>query len=722
MKKKFLIEWMTCASCVIVNENSLKDLKWVTKVAINLAINEASIEYDETKVSFEDIKKEIESNWYRVNENIQKDRKTEEKNDNRILNRFIYSAILSVPVFAMMFGDTMIWISYFGVDISMIIFAILSIIVVLIFWWHFHKNAFKSLLKWQFNMDSLVSLWTLTALIYSIIAMNFDGIPVYFEAAVAIITLINLWKYLEHRAKTKAWDAIWKLLELWVKKAFVISWLKVVEKDIDDIKVWEIIVVKAWEKIALDGVIISWKANIDESMITGESIPVYKEKWGECFGWTINLDWNINVKVTKTNSEGTLASIINLVNEAQTSKAPIQHLADKVSGIFVPVIIIISIITFISWYLISWNISAAIIAAVATLVIACPCALWLATPTAIMVWTWVWAKNGILIKNAETLEKTKDIDSVVFDKTWTLTNGKPEVTDIINFTKEKEELILIAKSLSKLSHHPLSKSIVSFVSPQLIWVSEIFEELEVTNFEEIKGKWIIWNISWEDIKLGNKRLFGKIDKLINIEIEKLTLDWKTPILIWNETEIFWIIGLLDLPKKWVEKTIQKLHSMGIEVVMLTWDTKNTAEFIAKQIWIDKVISEVMPEDKLEVIKKIQAKNKKVAFVWDWINDAPALMQSDLAIAMWTWSDIAIESADIVLVKWDLKKVVAAINLSRQTLRIIKQNLFWAFVYNLIWIPLAAFWVLSPIFASFAMSMSSVSVISNSLRLRYFNKK
>jgi len=523
--------------------------------------------------------------------------------------------------------------------------------------------------------------------------------------------LINLWKYLEHRAKTRAWDAIWKLLELWAKKAYVIWWLKIIEKDIDDVKLWEIIVVKAWEKIALDWNILTWSANIDESMLTWESIPVFKEKWSECFGWTINLDWNINIKVTKINSKGTLANIIKLVNDAQSSKAPIQHLADKVSGIFVPVIITISIITFILWYLLSWNISLAIIAAVATLVIACPCALWLATPTAIMVWTWVWAKNWILIKNAETLEKTKDINTVVFDKTGTLTNGKPEVADIVPFCKEKEELIKLAKSLSILSHHPLSKSISNY--------DEKIQELEVEDFEEIKGKWIVWNIEWAKIKLGNKKLFEKINSDTEKEIEKLSLDWKTPILIWNDTEVFWIIALLDLAKTWVEKTIEKLHSMWIETIMLTWDTKNTAEFIAKQIWIDQVISEVMPEDKLDLIKKIQAEDKKVAFVWDWINDAPALTQSDLAIAMWTWSDIAIESSDIVLVKWNLEKVVSAINLSRQTLRIIKQNLFWAFVYNSIWIPLAAFWILNPIFASFAMSMSSVSVISNSLRLKLF---
>lgn len=709
MQKKFLIEWMTCASCVIVNKNSLEWLKWVSKVAINLATKQATLEYDENKVNFDEIKKEIESNGFKVNEDTTI--KKEEKKDNTILNRFILSLIFSLPVFSMMFWEFMIWKMYFWVDLLMYIYAILSAIVVFIFWWHFHKNAFKSLLKFHFNMDTLVSLWTLTAFFYSIVAMFFKWVPVYFEASVAIITLINLWKYLEHKAKTKAWDAIGKLLELWAKKAFVKAWDKIIEKDIDDIQVWDIIVVKAWEKIALDWEIIFWSANVEESMLTWESIPVYKQVWDECYGWTINLDGNISIKVTKQNSEGTLANIIKLVDQAQSSKAPIEHLADTVSGIFVPVIIAISIITFISWFLITWDISKAIIASVASLVIACPCALWLATPTAIMVWTWVWAKNWILIKDAETLEKTKDIDVVVFDKTWTLTNAKPEVTDIISLKKTEKELISIAKALSSLSHHPLSKAISNYEYE--------CDDLSVENFEEIKWKWLVWEIAWEKVKLWNKKLFGNINSEINIKIEELTSKWKTPIIIWNETEIFWMIWLIDLPKEWVEETIKKLHSMNIEVVMLTWDTKKTAEYIASKIWIDRVIAEVMPEDKLNVIKDLQSENKKVAFVWDGINDAPALVQSDLSIAMWTWSDIAIESSDIVLVKWNLEKVVSAINLSRQTLRVIKQNLFWAFVYNTIWIPLASLGLLNPIFASFAMSMSSVSVISNSLRLRFF---
>lgn len=711
MQKKFLIENMTCASCVAVNTKSLNALDWVTNVAINLATKQATIEYDENKISFEDIKKEIISNWFEVNEETKLNQT--EKKDNKIFYRFLLSLIFSIPVFGMMFWDFMIGKSLFWVDLMMYIYAILSFVVVVIFWWQFHKNAFKSLLKLHFNMDSLISLGTLTALIYSIIAMFIDWLFVYFEAAVAITTLINLWKYLESKAKKKAWDAIWKLLELWAKKALVKEWDKLIEKDIDDIKIWEIIIVKAWEKIALDWEVIQGTANVEESMLTGESMPVFKQIWDECYGGTINLDWNISIKVTKENKNWTLANIIKLIDQAQSSKAPIERLADKISGIFVPTIIIISILTFIIWYFISWDISKAIITSVSALIIACPCALWLATPTAIMVGTWIWAKNWILIKEAQTLEKTKDIDVVVFDKTWTLTNAKPELTDIIWLTKTKEELLKIAKSLSSLSHHPLSKAITNYEFSTTIF--------SVDNFEEIRWKWTFGKINWEEIKLWNKKLFQNISSDILNQINELTKNWKTPIIIWNDKEIFWIIWLIDLPKEWVQNTIQELHSMGIELVMLTWDTKNTAEYIAKQIKIDKVIAEVLPEDKLNIIKDLQKDNKKVAFVWDWINDAPALVQADLSIAMWTGSDIAIESSNIVLVKWNLEKVVSAINLSRQTLRIIKQNLFWAFIYNIIWIPLAIFGVLNPIFASFAMSMSSVCVVSNSLRLRFFKK-
>ncbi len=710
MYKKFIIKWMTCASCVVLNENTLKNIDWIKEVKINLATNTANIEFDENKVSFSYIKKQIEQNWFNVDENIDVTDQDKQKHTKKMFNRFLYALIFSTPVFSMMFWSFDTWIEFLWVDLIMYIYSILSFLVVFWFWLHYHISALKSLKNIHFNMDSLVSLWTFSAFSYSLVAMFYDK-HVYFEAAVAIITLINLWKYLEHKAKSRAGDSISKLLQLWVKKAFVLVDWKIIQKEIDDIIVGDILLVRSWEKIALDWEVIDWSANVDESMLTGESMPVFKDIWDECFWWTINKDWSLKVKVTKTNENSTLANIVKMVEDAQSSKAKIERLADKVSWIFVPIIIVISVITFISWYYITWSIESSIVPAVATLVIACPCALWLATPAAIMVWTGRWARFWILIKNAQTLEKTSKIDFIIFDKTGTLTNWSPELTDIIEVNTTKDNILKYWVSLSNFSHHPLSKAISDY------WKN--ISKLELNNFEEIKWKWIQANFWWKVIKLWNKKIFWSLDERVDEKINQLTLEGKTPIIIWNDDEVFWILWLLDLPKKWVEKTIQKLHDNNIETVMLTWDTKNTANFIAKSIGIDTVISEVMPEDKLDVIKKYQSKNKKVAFVWDGINDAPALVQSDLSIAMWTWSDVAIESSDIVLVKWDLDKVYSAIKLSKRTLLTIKQNLFWAFLYNSIWIPLAAFGLLNPIFASFAMAMSSVSVLGNSLRLKKF---
>lgn len=703
---------MSCSSCVALNEKSINELDGIQNISINLATWQAYVEFNKNKTDFLKIKKQIEGNWFNVKINIE----TEDfiKRDNKPFNRFILSFIFSLPIFIIAFLEANFWVNILGMDLSLILLLIFSSLVVLIFWGHFHVNAFKSILRLNFNMDTLVSLWTLTAYIYSIIAIHFPGLELYFESAAAVVTLINLWRYLEYRAKKKAWDAIWKLIELWVKKANVIIWKDIIQKDIDDVKVWDIVMVKSWEKIPLDSNIVSWSADIDESMLTWESIPVFKEKGNVCFWWTMNLNWNLKLKVTKTNKKWTLSNIIRLVNHAQTSKAPIQKLADRVAWFFVHFILLVSILTFIIWYYNTWDIQQSIIVSVATLVIACPCALWLATPTAIMVWTWVWAKNWILIKNGEALEKVKGIDYIIFDKTWTLTKWKPEVTDIICFWwYSKETLVKYSKSLAKLSNHPLSKSISNY--------RKNIKTISVKNFKEIKWKWIVWQIGAKIIYIWSRRLFSELNikKEVLDEVNNLSKEWKTPIIIWEGNKIIWLIWILDAPKDGLAKVIRELKFLGIWVIMLTWDTKKTAEYIANKIWIDKFSAELMPEDKLEKIKEIQSYGQKVAFVWDGINDAPALAQADLAIAMWTWSDIAIESSDIILVTWSLSKIVNALFLSRRTFKIIKQNLFWAFFYNLIWIPLAAFWILNPIFASFAMSMSSVSVVLNSLRLRRF---
>ncbi len=714
MEKKILIEGMHCASCVSLNTQTLQSLDGVDEVNINLATKQANISYDDSKIDFDAIQEAIKKNGFQP---IDIEASTHiQTQKNPYLSRFLWSVWLSLPVFSMMFGNFMTWVEIFWVDLMMYIYAILSFIVVFILWFHFHRNAVTAFKRGNFNMDTLVSLWTSVAFIYSVIAMFVPGGHVYFEAAVAIITLINLGRYLEYKAKTRAWDAIWKLLELWAKQARVLVDTTPVETDIDAVNIGDTIIVKPWEKIPLDGVVIEWWANCDESMLTWESVPVYKTLWDSCYGGTINTDGNLHIQVTKGNDEGTLAKIIELVDRAQSSKAPIQHLVDRISWIFVPIILIISWVTFGVWYIITGDISQAIVPAVASLVIACPCALGLATPTAIMVGTGVGAKQGILIKDASTLEKTKDIDVVVFDKTGTLTNAQPEVTDIIPVQIDESELIDIAKTLAEKSHHPLSQAITDYQETH-----KKYSTKQIQDFEEIQWKGIT-AVFWDtQIYLGNKKLFSKISDDIENSLESLTKQWKTPIIIWEHEKIYGILWLLDLPKPWVEQTIDMLHSLDIEVIMLTGDTRNTAQYIGDAIGIDTIYAEVMPEDKLTVIEELQQSGKRVAFVGDGINDAPALVQADLSIAMGTGSDIAIESSDIVLVWGNLDKVVSAIGLSRKTLSTIKQNLFWAFIYNSIGIPLAALGLLNPIFASFAMSMSSVSVISNSLRLKFFHK-
>ncbi len=710
MNKKFQIIWMSCISCVNLNKKVLLKQKWINKVSINLATWKVSINYDKKIISFSEIKKIINKNWFKVSEKI-KQRKN--KYSNKRFFVFFFSLMLALPIFWITLKKTFFWIEILWVDLSLFLVSFLSALIVFIFWFHFHFKALKSLTRFKFDMNSLVSLWTLTAFFYSIVAIFIDNMPTYFEASVVIIILINLWRYLEHKAKLKAGDVIWKFKKLWVKEALVIRWDKFKKENIWNIKVWDILKVKPGEKIPLDGVIIKWNTNINESMLTWESIPVFKEVNNNCFWWTLNLDWEIIIKVKKTIKDWTLSQIINLIEKAQNSRVPIQKITDKISSIFVPIIIVIAIVTFIFWIIFTGDIFKAISASVSTLIIACPCALWLAVPTAVIIWTWVWAKMWILIKNAKTLEKTKKIDYVVFDKTWTLTTGKPIVTELISFWMKKDLLIKYARSLANLSNHPLSKAILKY--------KKNIDFIEITKFKEIKWKWIIWQIRGELFYLWNKTLLKdiKIKKEIEEKVLELSKKWKTPVLIWKWNNIIWLIWILDSPKEWVKIIIRELRYRKIEIVMLTWDTEETANYIANKIWIKKVISEVMPKDKLKAIKEIQSRWFKVAFVWDWINDAPALVQSDLWIVMWTGSSIAIESSDIVLVKWDLFKIVSAISLSRRILKAIKQNLFWAFIYNLIWIPLAVFGLLNPIIASIAMVLSSFSVVLNSLRIKKF---
>ena len=720
-KTTLLISGMTCSSCARLNENVIQEAEGVLSAYVNIATNKAKIEYDENILSVKDIIEAIKKAGYQAEvegESISDHRDHSQIKANKAFLRFIGSLAFTLPVFTMMFGEFKSGFKLLNIDMIMWGFGLLTAIVVFGFGLHFHINAFKKLRRFTFNMDSLVSMGTLTAFIYSTWAM-LNGLHVYFEAAAAIITLINLGKWLEARSMGRASQALQKLLELGVKKARVIRGDKELEIPVEEIKINDILHVKPGEKIALDGVVVEGKTIIDESMLTGESIPVAKKEGDEVFGATINQNGNIKIKITKIGKDTILAQIIKMVEEAQGSKAPIQKLADTISGIFVPIVIAIALITFTAWYLITFDITTSILPAVAVLVIACPCALGLATPTAIMVGTGTGAKNGILIKNGETLEKSNKIDVVVFDKTGTLTQGKPQVTDVIPFDFEEKKLLKIATSLSKLSNHPLSQTIARFGKAKNVEITELID------FKEVSGKGIKAKCKKYQtiLRLGNQKFIREqgigFDNARQKVIDELSRDGKTPLCISHGDQLVGIFGLMDTLKEDAISAIQDLRKLNIKVAMLTGDHKQTAQAIADKLSIQNVIAEVLPQDKSKEVKKLQEQDKKVAFVGDGINDAPALAQADLGIAMGTGTDIAIETGSIVLMQGTPGKVVTAIRLSQRTFRTIKQNLFWAFIYNTIGIPIAALGLLNPIFASLAMSMSSVSVIGNSLRIKRF---
>lgn len=704
------ITGMTCGSCAKLNESAILDVDGVKTAKVNIANNKAQVEFDEKKTNVEGIIKAIESAGYGAFEIIGKGPDMGEETKKEVktaLYRFIGAAVFTIPVMSMMIWPNLI---------PMWLHAVLTAVVVFVFGFHFHKNAAKKLIHFTSNMDSLVSLGTLSSFGYSIWAM-FSGHHVYFEAAAAIITLINLGKWLEAISKGKASNALKKLLELGAKNARVVKGDKEEEVPLEEVKVGDILHVKAGEKIPLDGKIIEGEASLDESMLTGESIPVDKRQGDEVFGATLNENGNLKIKVTKAAEDTVLSHIIQMVEEAQMSKAPIQKLADKISSIFVPVVIIVAIIVFGLWmYFTSGNIETSILPAVAVLVIACPCALGLATPTAIMVGTGVGAKKGILIKNGETLEKSNKVDVVVFDKTGTLTEGTPKVADVIAFDFPEEKVIKIAYSLAKLSNHPLSQSIAKFGE------EKNSDKTDLENFEEVRGKGVTAQCKEHQTKLalGNEKILDvKITEEHKKKVEQLSEEGKTPIYVAHGDKLVGILGLMDTLKEDSKNAVKLLEKMGIEIIMITGDNQKTAEAIAKQLEIKNVIAEVLPEHKAAEIKKLQDSGKNVAFVGDGINDAPALAQSNLGIALGTGTDVAIETGNIVIMRGSPKKVYTAIKLSQRTFKAIKQNLFWAFIYNTIGIPVAGFGLLNPVFASFAMAMSSVSVVTNSLRVKRF---
>ena len=743
-KETIKIGGMSCAACASRIEKMIGKLEGVSVAAVNFATEKLLVEYDNQTVSITKIKETVERIGYEVLNTekkaaIDEDKLRKEKEIATLWKKFIVSAIFALPLLYIAMVPMISWLS-FPIPSFLnpmqypLVFALTQIglvIPILIAGNKFYSVGFKALLDRSPNMDSLIAIGTSAAVAYSLYSAyqisigNFMAVDeLYFETAGVIITLILLGKSLEAVSKGKTSEAIKKLMGLAPKTALIIKDGKEIEIPIEDVEIGDIILVKPGEKIPVDGEVIEGNTAIDESMLTGESMPVDKKAGDKVYAASINTNGMIYFKATKIGSDTALAQIIKLVEDAQGSKAPIAKMADIVSGYFVPIVVVIAILAFAGWFISGQSLVFSLTIFISILVIACPCALGLATPTAIMVATGKGAENGILIKGGEALETTHKINTIIFDKTGTITEGKPEVTDIINMKEiSKDYLLQIAASGEKGSEHPLGQAIVKKAE------SEAVEFFKVETFNAIPGHGIEVTINNENVLIGNRKLMD--DKNIALgdldsESDRLALEGKTPMYVAMNNKISGIIAVADVVKPSSAKAIKKLQSMGIEVAMITGDNKKTAQAIASQVGITRVLSEVLPQDKSNEVKKLQAEGKKVAMVGDGINDAPALAQADIGIAIGSGTDVAMESADIVLMKSDLMDVPTAIHLSKSTIRNIKENLFWAFGYNVAGIPIAAGVLyifggplLNPIFAAAAMSLSSVSVLANALRLKGF---
>ena len=747
MKREVLkISGMTCAACSARIEKVVSKIEGVESVTVNLTTEKLSAYIDEEVADVQKIKAAVERagfGWSELKEGSQQadeDRQKKEREINLLWKKFIVSAVFSLPLLYISMGSMLSFLSFLPIPeylepmnypLNFALVQILLTIPVLIAGNRFYVVGFRAIRMKSPNMDSLIAMGTTAALIYSLYStwqiyqgnMGFvEGL--YFETAGVIITLILLGKSMEAVSKGRTSEAIKKLMGLAPKTATVIKNGKEIEISIDDVEENDIVLVKPGAKIPVDGEITEGFTSVDESMLTGESMPVDKKVGDSVFAATINKNGLIRFRATKVGDNTALAQIIKLIEDAQQSKAPIAQMADIVSGYFVPTVFVIAIASFALWMLSGETLSFSLTIFVSVLVIACPCALGLATPTAIMVGTGKGAENGILIKGGEALETTHKINTIIFDKTGTITEGKPTVTDIITTgTVDSDSLLQITASAEKGSEHPLGDAIVKSAEDKGL------ELYQIEHFESITGQGINATIQGKQLLIGNIRLMQEMDIAVEAvlkDADTLAAQGKTPMYIALDRKLAGIIAVADVVKPGSAKAVKKLMEMGIEVAMITGDNRRTAEAIAKQVGITRVLSEVLPQDKSGEVKKLQQEGRRVAMVGDGINDAPALVQSDIGIAIGSGTDVAMESADIVLMHSDLMDVVTAIQLSKSTIRNIKQNLFWAFAYNVAGIPLAAGVLhifggplLNPIFAAAAMSLSSVSVLSNALRLRRF---
>jgi Cu+-exporting ATPase len=715
----FSINGMHCASCAVSIEKSVLKLKGVKKIGVNFSTKKANVEFDPKKVKIEDIEKAIKDAGYTFGEHEHgKIAKKEEIIYQR--NMFLFALVLTIPIFILSFVDMIF--SGFSIPYSSYILFVLATPIQFYAGYQFYLGAYRGLKNKSANMDTLIALGTSAAYFYSVAVTFFIDGTVYYDTAVLIITFILLGRWLEAMARGRTSEAIKKLMKLQPKTAKVIRGGKEIKIPIEQVKVNDVVVIRPGERIPVDGIVTSGRSSVDESMITGESIPIWKKKGDKVIGATINKVGTFKFKATKIGKDTMLAQIIRLVEDAQTSKAPIQKLADVVSSYFVPAVMLISVISFLIWYFILGSTFLfAFTTLIAILIIACPCALGLATPTAIIVGTGKGAEQGILIKGGEALETTYKMDTIMFDKTATLTKGKPEVTDTIPLAYDKKMILRISAIAEKNSEHPLGEAIVNKAKERKLMIPD------ADYFKAITGEGIEARYKSRKILLGTRRLMekNKIDiRDINEKMLELEDQGKTVVILTINKKVAGLIAIIDTLKKDSASAVKKLQDMGKEIVMITGDNERTAKAIAKQVGIKKVLASVLPGEKADYVKKLQAEGKKVGMVGDGINDAPALTQADVGIAIGSGTDVAIESGDIVLIKDDLRDVVKGIDLSSKTMSKIKQNLFLAFFYNSAAIPIAAGvlypvigLLLNPAIAAIAMAMSSVSVVTNSLLLK-----
>lgn len=735
---------MTCAVCAQRVEKAMKKLNGVTSASVNFASEKATVVYEPQTVRLSAIREAIEKAGYEALEinkedAADEDRQRKEKEIKILQTKLVVSALFSVPLLYIAMAPMITFVRLpFPEGLDPMGFPLLYALVELLLvapaigvGYRFYTVGYKSLWQRSPNMDSLIAIGTTAAVLYSLYNTwliangNFGAVDhLYYESAGVIITLILLGKTLEAISKGRTGEAIKKLMGLAPKTAIIIEDGKEKEIPIDEVEIGDIIVVKPGGKIPVDGSVIEGHTAIDESMLTGESMPVNKKAGDPVYTASLNTTGTIRFRAEKIGSDTALAQIIKLVEDAQGSKAPIAQMADIVSGYFVPVVCVIALVAGIGWYIGTGNIELALTIFTAVLVIACPCALGLATPTAIMVGTGKGAENGILIKGGEALETAHKIDTIIFDKTGTITEGKPTVTDVITIEGvEKNQLLQVTASAEKGSEHPLGQAIVRGAEEKSL------EMLPMEHFESLTGRGIEAQMDGQTVLAGNRKLMEERNislRALEAESDRLAEEGKTPMYVALNGKLSGIVAVADVVKQSSRDAIRELHNMGIEVAMITGDNKKTASAIARQVGIDQVLAEVLPQDKSNEVKKLQAQGRKVAMVGDGINDAPALAQADIGIAIGSGTDVAMESADIVLMRSDLIDVPTAILLSKKTIRNIKQNLFWAFGYNVIGIPIAAGVLylfggplLNPIFAAAAMSLSSVSVLTNALRLKKF---